>query len=276
MTDRFSEIITDTTAIIFDGELVLDERSRYQHIQVYKHDYYGYILVLDGLYQMSTTDEYLYSEMMAHIPLCGLAREPRRVLMVGGGDGGTLAQVLRHPSVEYVKVVELDEAVVNTSKRFFPFAATAFVDKKVSITYMDAAVYMKQPDPPELFDAAILDTSDPETPAKVLYTREFYSNVRRFLAPDGILMHQIGTTEFTPEYLSGTVDAMSPLFPWVGACLVPMFTYAGAQAFVVASDRDVSKPHREILGKWYNSEIHAASFALPTFWRNLVIRPKTG
>ncbi len=269
MTDRFLEPITPHTHILFEGQLIHEERSKYQHIQVYRHEYYGHILVLDGLLQTTTADEFIYHEMLAHVPLCSLPREPRRVLIVGGGDGGALAQVLRHPTVEEVVVVDLDEAVPRVSRRFFPFAAS-FDDPRVRLVIDDGARFVKSPEARRAFDCAIVDSSDPDTPASVLYRTAFYSDLKECLAPDSVIIHQVGTPEFMQKELADTFAAVSAVFDRASVCHAAIFTYGGSEAFVLGSSFDPSVPRRVMRGKWYNPEVHSASFALPEFWKDII------
>ena len=270
MTDRFCESIRPDFSFLFAGKLVHEERSTFQHIQVLSHKYYGHILILDGVLQTTSRDEYLYHETIAHTPLCALKREPKRILIIGGGDGGALKQVLLHDSVEEVVTVELDEAVPRVSRLFFPFTKS-FDDPRASLVICDGADYVCSDEARrKRFDIAILDTSDPDTPAQVLYKKEFYLKLRSCLADDAIIIHQCGTPESMGESLSATAQAVKSVFEVRSVCNVPVLTYGGLESFVVGSAYPVDIPVRAFYGKWYNPEIHTASFVLPEISKKLL------
>ena len=154
-----------------------------QDILLFRSSHYGNVLVLDGAIQVSERDEFAYQEMIAHIPLFA-NKSPRKVLIIGGGDGGVLREVLKHPSVEMAYMVEIDEMVVEVSKHHLSQStATAFNDPRTTLLFQDAAEFVRTLPDDLRFDCIICDSSDPVGPAASLFTPEFYRNLHNALAP---------------------------------------------------------------------------------------------
>ena len=170
------------------GDMLIDTRTKYQHLQVFDSETYGRVLILDGVIQLTERDEFAYQEMITHIPMFAHP-DPKAVLIVGGGDGGVLREVARHKSVDRMCMCEIDEGVVNYSKEYFgDTMATAFSDPRTDLHFMDAAEFVK--DKAGQFDVIIVDSSDPVGPAETLYTSEFYSDMKTALRPGGIICTQ--------------------------------------------------------------------------------------
>lgn len=194
MTGTFGETVVEGFHYRFDGALLHEERSAFQLVQVYENPAFGRVLVLDGLTQTSEGDEFTYHEMLVHTPMT-LHPAPRSVLVIGGGDGGTLRHVLMHPSVERAVMVEIDEAVTAISRKLMPaIGGGCWNDPRAEVRFDDGIAYVR--DTTETFDVIIIDSSDPVGPGEGLFTPAFYADARRALAADGVLCAQAGGVVF--------------------------------------------------------------------------------
>lgn len=247
-------------------------KSAFQDVLVFKSTTYGHVLVLDGVIQLTERDEFAYQEMITHLPLFAHTR-PKRVLVVGGGDGGVLREVVKHDCVEEIVMCEIDSMVCDVAKKYFPdTVATAFADPRVTLVHADAAVYL-QANAINKFDVIIVDSSDPVGPAEVLYQAEFYQNLKHALTPDGVICTQ---GECLWLHLDLIVDVMrrcQSLFPTVNYAYTTIPTYPSGQiGFIMCSlGQSVAKPTRapdvemSKTLRYYNAKVHEASFVLPTF-----------
>jgi spermidine synthase len=164
------------------------EQTEYQDLLVFKSKAYGNVLVLDGAIQATERDEFSYQEMITHLPMCGHPN-PKRALVIGGGDGGVLRELSRHPGLEEIVICELDQAVPAASRKFLPQMAVGFDDPRVTVHFMDGAEYMNSRK--NYFDVIITDSSDPVGPASVLFEKPFYTKMRDALRPGGIVCTQV-------------------------------------------------------------------------------------
>jgi spermidine synthase len=259
------------------ADRVLHEvKTTHQHLVIFTNATWGTVLMLDGVCQLTTRDEFIYHEMMAHVPLLALER-PRRVLVVGGGDGGVLREVLKHPSVEKATLCEIDRTVVDLSLRYYPeIAAGCFEDKRAEIVIADGLKYMAETD--ERFDAIIVDSSEPIGPSAVLHTREFFADCKRALKPGGVLVTQNGLPFLFPEHLAQTSAIFASLFkatsPYL--CTQPCY-FGGPFALNWASDDNgllevpestlARRMSKRIAPRYYTPAVHRAAFALPEYVR---------
>lgn len=244
-------------------------RSNYQDIAVVDSYEFGRMLVLDGVIQTSIRDEFIYHEMLAHVPLAMHPR-PERVLVVGGGDGGTVREVLKHPEVQHVRLVEIDEMVIRVSREHLPELAGALDDPRVEIRISDAVQYLKEER--DAYDVILIDSSDPVGPATGLFTEGFYGDVAGALKPDGLMAAQSGSSFFSPRQLSAIHRAMRRHFPSVHLYTASIPTYsAGPYGLTLASRRPLERlePLRtpKLETRYYTPEIHRAAFVLPPFVR---------
>jgi len=253
-------------------ELLHDEQTAFQHIQVYKTAYFGQALLLDEIVQLTELDNAGYHEMMVHIPMLACP-QPRRVLIVGGGDGGTLQQVLRYPSVEQVVICELDRRVVEVCAEYFPAFGRPFDDPRANLIIQDAFVYLQETD--LKFDVIIADTTDPVGEGEKLFSVAFYELMHRALAPGGAIVTQCEQIYFDQELIRGLMDIGHRL----AAC--PAYYYAhvptypgGAIGFLYVSDtpwqNGLNKPYPPGTMNYLNPAVHQAAFALPEFFRRLL------
>jgi spermidine synthase len=262
------------------ADTVLHEsRSAHQHIVIFENGDFGRMMLIDGVVQLSTRDEFIYHEMMAPTPLLSLDA-PERVLIVGGGDGGVLREVLKHPSVARVDLCEIDQSVIDLSLRFFPdISQGAFDDRRVHVTIADGTRYVAEST--QTFDAIICDTTEPVGVAKVLFSEGFFANCRRLLATPGVFITQNGLPFMHPQHLADTGRSMRKSFPDAACFLCGQPTYFGGAFALVwgASSKQSRKTSKRVLDRrvaarkiatrYYNPEVHLGSFMLPSYVRRL-------
>jgi spermidine synthase len=278
LTTSFGERIAEGFNNVFEGQVVHSERSQFQKIDVYDHPYFGRVLTLDDLIQTSERVEFCYHELLVH-PALGSCETPERVLIIGGGDGGTLHHVLQHGPREAI-MCEIDEAVVRVSREFLPSLADgAFEDPRARVHIGDGAAFVQEFE--DAFDAIVIDSTDPIGAAQVLVSEDFYASCRRALRPDGVLVAQTGSPLYQSEELRTAVRNTSLVFPVVETYVgfVPSypgavwtFTAATVGSPVSAADADVIRSRmsaRGVAPRMYTPELHSALFALPGFIREI-------
>ena len=270
-----------------EASKVLHEvKTPHQHLVIFENPTWGTVLMLDGVCQLTTCDEFVYHEMMAHVPLMALAA-PTRVLVIGGGDGGVLREVLKHPSVTKATLCEIDRAVVDLSLKHYPQVADGcFDDARADVVIADGLEYVA--DTREKFDAIIVDSSEPIGPSAVLHTRAFFTDCKRALKAGGILVTQNGLPFLFPEHLRATTQIFASLFaassPYM--CTQPCY-FGGPFALNAASDGDdllgVSAKtltsrmsRRRIEARYYTPAGHLAAFALPGYVEKAIAEVVTG
>lgn len=256
-------------ATLFSG------KSDFQEILVLDSFEFGRMLVLDGVFQTSIFDEYIYHEMIAHVPL-HIHPSPRKVLVIGGGDGGCVREVVRHPEVEAVKMVEIDGMVVEVSKKYLPEISTAMLQghPKLDVTIGDGIQHMK--DVENEYDVIIVDCSDPIGPGEGLFTRDFYQNVYKALKPDGLFVQQTESPFYHQPLIRRLNRDIRSLFPITEMYLAQIPLYPGGlHCFTIGSkkyDSQSVKPSRilDIPYRYYNQDIQKSCFVLPNFVRELI------
>lgn len=246
-------------------KLLFREQSPYQTVEVFESSHHGRVLLNDGAFMLSERDERIYHEMMAHVPL-SVHTHPRRVLIIGGGDGGTAREVLKHARVEKCTLVEIDRLVVEACRRYIPQTATVFDDPRMNLVIGDGVAFVR--DSREVFDVILIDSTDPNGAAEPLFGEEFYADISRRLAPDGIVIAQGESPFYEADTQARLLRIAQPHFDWVTMYNFTNMTYPGGLwSFMWASRgrhplRDMH--HVKVPGcAYYNSEIHWAAFALP-------------
>lgn len=249
------------------------EQTPYQKIDVYDTDALGRLLVLDNKTMVSDLDEFVYHEIMGHVPSM-VVPNAEKVLIIGGGDGGCVREFVRHQNLKQIDLVEIDERVIEVSKKYFPQCTKGLDDPRVSVLPTDGIKFIA--DKKEAYDIIIIDSTDPEDFAEGLFTSEFYANVRDALTPDGVMMAQT-ENPFYDEYDIGKIYSnLKNAFPIIGATTAPMIIYPGVfWTFAFASKKTLptelleeKKPQMKKLQKtlkWYNMDWHVGSFSLPNF-----------
>jgi len=248
-------------------------RSKYQSIEVVESMAMGRMLVLDGVINLTQRDEYIYHEMLAHVPLFSHPH-PLQVLIVGGGDGGTAREVLKHDSVEKIQQVEIDGEVIRVAKRYFPSLGSAFDNPKVNVLETDAVPYLAQTT--EQFDVIIIDSTDPGIKqSEGLFTASFYQNCRNALTKDGIFTAQVGDISFETNLVEDVFGNLRQAFPVAKLYLAPIpsysllpYSFAFCSNTVVPEDAfRVPRSDPAFAASYYNPRIHDAAFALPEYLR---------
>ena len=204
---------------------LLDIQTPYQHLQIFETGAFGRMMVLDGYIQTTEADEHLYHQILVQAALARLDRPARKVLIIGGGDGGSLREVLRHP-VETAMLAELDEAVINASRRFLPsLHEGAFDDARAQVRIGDGFALAR--DARDSFDAIIVDATDPDGPGAVLYSQDFYSACQSALSEDGILSLHLGVPFFQAASARQGWRNLSGVFANPEALARPVPSYGG-------------------------------------------------
>ncbi|MGC8497284.1 MAG: polyamine aminopropyltransferase [Thermoplasmata archaeon] len=246
---------------------VYEGRSEYQHLEIYESREFGKIMFLDGTVQLTERDEFIYHEMITHVPL-NYHRAPKRVLVIGGGDGGTVREILKH-RVDSITLVEIDKIVVDSSKKYFPSLAKSLDDRKVEVIIDDGIKYVENSK--SKYDIVIIDSTDPVGPAKALFSDSFYRNVRSKLNKNGIVVTQSGSPFYYPEHLKIAVKNMRKSFAYTYTYLADIPTYPSSiWSFTIATDSKLEKVYRRKMDtKYYTYELHK-NLALPSFVQNIV------
>jgi spermidine synthase len=260
--------------------VLYDSRTDLQRIVLFENSVFGRVMTLDDVVQTTEGDEFIYHEMLTHVPILahGAARE---VLIIGGGDGGMLEEALKHRTVVRVTMVEIDRGVVDLSREYLPkICGQAFDDPRTDLVIADGVDYVGTCD--RKFDVIIVDSTDPIGPAEVLFSDRFYRRCKNCLTPGGILVTQNGVPFMQGGELSGTVRLLRPLFADVGCYLAAVPTYVGGfMALGWASDnaalRTVAPDVLEqrfakaaIETRYYTPAAHAGAFALPKYVADLI------
>jgi len=263
----------EATSLELDGDVLVDTRSKYQHIMVFKTKAYGMTLVLDDAIQLTEKDECAYQEPIAHIPLFAHPN-PKKVLVVGGGDGGVLREIAKHPQVEEIHLCEIDEMVIDVCKKYLPTLACGFDDPRVKVFIRDGFEFMKEHQ--NEYDVIITDSSDPEGPASALFGEEFFKLTKGALREGGILCTQAESIWLHLQLIVDMKAFISRIYPRVEYALTQVPTYpSGTIGFFICSadGHSCAKPVREIPKeiadkmKYYSAEIHEKAFVLPAFAR---------
>jgi spermidine synthase len=257
---------------VYDVENILYKgKSDFQEIMVIENPHFGKMLILDGVVQITERDEFFYHEMLVHV-LLHAHPNPRKVIVIGGGDGGVVREVLKHDTIEKVYFIEIDEEVINISRKFFPQVASGADDKRVEIKCMDGAEFVKGRHGD--IDAVIVDSTDIIGFAKSLFTVEFFKSVKDSLTDEGMFVTLSESLHFHKEMVIEVQEAMKLIFPTVDLYTASLATYAGNWwTFSAASKKyDLRTMRRKyaIDTKYYSDEIHAQAFMPPKMYEKLM------
>jgi spermidine synthase len=259
---------------VYGVENVLHKsKSDFQEIMVIENPHFGKVLVLDGVVQITERDEFFYHEMLVHVVMHAHPN-PRNIIVIGGGDGGAVREVLKHDSVEKVYFIEIDEEVINISRKFFPSVACGVDDRRVVIKCMDGAEFVKGRDSD--IDVVIVDSTDIIGFAKSLFTVEFFKSVKDCLADEGMFVTLSESLHFHKDIVIEVQEAMRLIFPTVDLYTAALATYAGNWwTFSAASKRhdlrSIRRPYT-IDTKCYSDEIHQQAFMPPKMYEKLMQR----
>ena len=247
------------------------QRSQYQEILLVQTKEFGRALFLDGVLQTTERDEFFYHEMITHPSLCAHPN-PKRVLIIGGGDGGCVREALKHQNLEQIVHVEIDEKVIAASLKYLPLHNPDSNNEKVETRIEDGIAFVKNTR--NKFDIIIVDSTDPIGPAVGLFQYDFYKSVYEALNDDGIMVAQSESPLFNKKIIKHVHESLNMIFPIVKLYISPVPTYpSGLWSYTIASKQvDPSQPVRAVEGytKYYSSDIHKLSFNLPNFAKEIV------
>lgn len=255
-------------------DILCERRTAFQDVTVFENPQFGRVLALDGVIQTTENDEFCYHEMLAHVPILAHGAAAS-VAIVGGGDGGVLEEVLKHP-VERAVMVEIDREVVDICRAYLPsICGDAFDDPRAELVVADGARFMKEGDEP--FDVIIVDSTDPIGASRALFERRFYADCRRRLSERGILVTQSGVTFMQEDVARATHAGMRPLFADAALYLTQVPSYGAGYMMLgwgCRSELPRRTPIEEIQRRcaaagletrYYSPRVHAASFWLPGY-----------
>ena len=255
-------------------ETLFTGKSEFQEVGVVDSWEFGRMLVLDGVFQTSIFDEFIYHEMIAHVPLA-VHPNPKNVLVIGGGDGGTIREVVKHPTVEIAEMVEIDGMVVEACKKFLPEISTALINNhpKLRLKIGDGIGHMK--DAENKYDVIIVDCSDPIGPGEGLFTHEFYKDAFKALKEDGLFVQQTESPFYHQPLIKRLHKDVTSLFPITRTYLANIPLYPGGlHSFTIGSKKydpiKVTPNIPDIATRYFNEDIFKSCFALPNFIREFL------
>ena len=256
-------------------EVFFEAKTEHQHLVIFQNAQFGRVMALDGVIQTTEKDEFIYHEMMVHVPMFahGAARD---VLIIGGGDGGILREVCKHSGVKKIVQVEIDRKVIEMCKQFLPrHSDGAFDDPRAEIVIDDGVNYVRNSD--KKFDVIISDSTDPIGPGEQLFTESFYAACKRCLKPGGVMVAQNGVAFMQLEEVKNTSSRMRPHFldTWFYCASMPTYV-GGTMTLAWGSDNALLRTQAQSLiesrvknaglaTRYYNSSIHSSCFSLPQF-----------
>lgn len=255
-------------------EILYKGKSKFQEIMVIKNPHFGKMLILDEVVQLTERDEFFYHEMLTHIVMYAHPN-PKKVIVIGGGDGGVIREVIKHKTVEKVYFVEIDEEVINISKRFFPTVACGIDDPRVEIKIMDGAEFVIKRTHSDI-DAVIIDSTDIIGFARSLFTIDFFISVKNCLTDEGMFVTHTESLHFHKDMVIEIQEILKKVFPLVDLYTASIATYPGNWwAFAVASKSLSPRKTRrklDIKTKYYDEEIHQQSFMPTSLYEKLMQR----
>jgi len=271
-------------SILLDAKTLHKEKSEFQDIEILKHDHFGTLLVLDGYIQACQADEFIYHEMAVHVPLLGYVHDKASVLIVGGGDGGILREVLVHDFVDTVTMVEIDHRVIELSNKFLGIQGN-YDDPRVSLRIEDAAAFVKGAiSAGKKFDLIVLDLTEPVGPSANLFTEKFISSLSTIVTEKGVILDsdsifisKIGS-RFLQEESAGVENLINVMrrkkfLPKIDIYRTNIPFFPGADfGFFIYSQNNISlrEPKVTYVGRHYDPDIHKAAFILPKWQQYLL------
>ena len=271
-------------SLLLDAKTLHKEKSEFQDIEILKHDHFGTLLVLDGYIQACQADEFIYHEMAVHVPLLGYVHDKASVLIVGGGDGGILREVLVHDFVDTVTMVEIDHRVIELSNKFLGIQGN-YDDPRVSLRIEDAAAFVKGAiSAGKKFDLIVLDLTEPVGPSANLFTEKFISSLSTIVAEKGVILDsdsifisKIGS-RFLQEESAGVENLINVMrrkkfLPKIDIYRTNIPFFPGADfGFFIYSQNNISlrEPKVTYVGRHYDPDIHKAAFILPKWQQYLL------
>ncbi len=260
-----SGITMEVRKSLFHGE------SEFQTLDILDTYEFGRMMLLDGVVMLTERDEFVYHEMLAHVPL-NTHPAPERVLVIGGGDGGTVREILKHPRVREVTLVEIDRMVVEAAREHLPGISAGLDDPRTRIVFDDGIKYVAD-SAPGRYDVILVDSTDPVGPAEALFGRDFFQNCSRALGPEGVFVTQSESPFYHLPFMVDVSGRIKGIFARTAFYLAAVTTYPGGTWSFLMGCKDSQRPLAVFEGevdldtRYYTPEIHTASFALPRFLR---------
>jgi len=275
MTKKFSEKAPlSPIEYRYEVERVLYKgKSKFQKIMVFENPYFGKMFILDDVVQLTERDEFFYHEMLTHVVMHAHPN-PEKIVVIGGGDGGTVREVLKHTTVEKVYFVEIDKQVIDISRKFFPSIACDIEDSRVEIKNMDGADFVQKRHSD--IDIVIVDSTDPVGFAKSLFSKKFFASVKNCLTNNGMFVTHSESLLLQKDMVIEVQEMLKEVFPIVDLYTAPIATYPGSWwTFSVASKKFNPRQMRrkfKINTKYYNDEIHQYAFLPKGLYEKLMQR----
>ena len=280
MTGWFTETLHSDFRLALQGSTVLCEtETAHQKLVILENDTFGRVMMLDSVFQTTERDEFIYHEMLTHVPILAHG-SVQSVLIIGGGDGGALEEVLKHKDIQKVTMVEIDETVVEMSKKYLTsICGNAFDDPRTNLVIADASDFIASCK--EQYDVIIIDSTDPIGPGEVLFTKHFYQSCQQCLTYSGILITQNGMPFLQMQELRDSLSNLKELFSDVACYTATIPTYSGGvMAFGWATDDPTLRTETfgtlnrrfeqtEIETLYYTPEVHQAAFTLPPYIKRI-------
>ncbi|HQV31556.1 MAG TPA: polyamine aminopropyltransferase [Calditrichia bacterium] len=273
-TERYGEV---GASLSFDiTEVLFSKRSPFQRVEVVQTAHFGKLLVIDGFVMLTERDEFVYHEMMSHVPLF-VHPEPKRVLVIGGGDGGTVRECLRHSRIEHIDLVDIDELVSEACLEHIPAVAEGLKSPRVTCRYEDGVAFVEECR--EQYDIILVDSTDPISVGEGLFTESFYRNCFNLLGEKGILVAQSESPAWQSSVVKRINQKLKKIFPLVHFYQAFIPTYpSGFWTFCMASKgphplndfREARYRKANLSFRYYNEELHRGAFALPTYVKELL------
>lgn len=259
-------------------EQLFSAQSDFQRIDVFKSKEFGIFFTLDGLMMVSQKDEFIYHDMIVHVPM---AANPniKKVLVIGAGDGGTIRELTRYETIEKIDMVEIDKMVVDVCKKYLPQTASKLDDKRVSLYFEDGLKFVRQVE--DEYDLIIVDSTDPFGPGEGLFTTEFYGNCFKALKEDGILVNQ-HESPYYEEYAKSMKRAHKRIKEYFPICKVYqahiptypsghwLFGFASKKYDPIENENIENWNKLNLKTKYYNTQLHVGSFALPNYVKEML------
>ncbi len=275
----FMENHTDNVVMsIKVKEQVYSEQSEYQRIDIFESEEFGRVLALDGIINLTEKDEFIYHEMITHVPMA-VHPNPEHVLVVGAGDGGALRELGKYQSVQHIDLVEIDAALVAACRKYLPTTAIGYQDERVTVHNRDGLRFLRRLE--DVYDLIIVDSTDPAGPGEILFTKEFYGSCYKALKQDGIMVNQHESPFYSYESaaMMRSYRRIRSAFPVLRVYQAHIPSYpSGHWLFGFASKKyDPLKDFDEkrwlaqgIQTRYYNTDLHRGTFCLPTYVRALL------
>lgn len=252
-------------------ETLYTQKTAFQELAILDTFQFGKMLVLDGMVQTTEADEFIYHEMIAHVPLA-THPDPQKVLVIGGGDGGTIREALKHREVSGAVLVEIDKEVVAACREHLPRLSCGLEDSRAKVIFSDGISYVKEQE--KAFDIILVDSTEPVGAAAGLFTEDFYRDIFKALKPEGILVAQTESPFYNRDLMGPVYRKINKIFPITRLYLANIPTYPGGLWSFTLGSREHDplevKKFKDLNTRYYNPQVHRSAFSLPGFVNELL------